>query len=186
MHEQGFAGGELAALEHVVPDGEESLRNRGGLDHRKTCRHRQRVACKSQAIFGVTPADHERHQFVALVPARHARADLCDLASDFQSGNFGRTFRRRIVTLALHHVRPVHARGGDSHQDFAFARRGYRLLLRHKHVGSARLADRNRGHRFGQTTVWHKRALSIGDRINLPAADVTTAIEAVKNHLMQE
>ena len=88
MHEQGFAGGELAALEHVVPDGEESLRNRGGLDHRKTCRHRQRVACKSQAIFGVTPADHERHQFVALVPARHARADLCDLASDFQSGNF--------------------------------------------------------------------------------------------------
>jgi DNA topoisomerase IB len=90
------------------------------------------------------------------------------------------------VTLALHHVRPVHARGGDSHQDFAFARRRHRLFLRHKHVGSARLADCNRSHGFGQTTVLHKRPLSIGDRINLSAADVTTGIEAAKNHLMQE
>jgi hypothetical protein len=30
------------------------------------------------------------------------------------------------------------------------------------------------------------RSLQIGDRINLSAADVTTGIEAAKNHLMQE
>src|SRR5690242_235917 len=50
----------------------------GGFDHRQTWRHRQRVAGKSQAIFGVTAADHERHHFVALVPPRHAGADLYD------------------------------------------------------------------------------------------------------------
>jgi hypothetical protein len=155
----------------------------GGFDHRQTWRHRQRVAGKSQAIFGVTAADHERRHFVALVPARHAGADLYDFAGDFQAGNFGRAFRWRIVTLPLHHIRPVHTRGGKSHQDFAIARRRHRLLSRHKHVGSARLADRNRGHRFWQTTVRHKHSLSIGERINLFAADVTTGIEAAKNHL---
>ena len=36
------------------------------------------------------------------------------------------------------------------------------------------------------TTVLHKRSPQIGDRINLSAADVTTGIEAAKNHLMQE
>jgi hypothetical protein len=121
MHEQRFASDELAALEYVVPDRKESFRYRRGLDHRKACRHRQRVASESQAILGVAAADHERHHFVALGPARHAGADLGDFAGDFQAGNFGRPLRRRIVTLPLHNVWPVHARGGNSHQDFAFA-----------------------------------------------------------------
>ena len=141
---------------------------------------------ESQAIFGVAAADYERHHFVVLVPARHTRANVGDLAGDFQAGNFGRAFRRRIVTLPLHHVRSVHARGGDSHQNFAFTRQRHRPFPPHKHVGSARLADRNKSHRFGQTTVLHKRSLQIGDRINLSAADVTTGIEAAKNHFMQE
>src|SRR5215472_14582827 len=33
VHEQCFADGEPAALEHIVPDREERLRNRRGLDH---------------------------------------------------------------------------------------------------------------------------------------------------------
>jgi hypothetical protein len=126
------------------------------------------MACESQAIFSVTAADYERHHFVALVPARHTRTNVGDLAGDFQAGNFGRAFRWRIVTLPLHHVRSVHARSGDPHQDFAFARQRHRLFLRHEHVGSARLADRNRSHRFGQTTVLHKRPLSSATELICP------------------
>ena len=72
MHQKSFAAFETAALHHVVPDGEEGLRDRRGLDHRQSA-DRQRVACLREAIFGIAAADHQRHHAVADFPALDVR-----------------------------------------------------------------------------------------------------------------
>ena len=87
-------------------------------------RERQRVAFVGQAIFGVAAADHQRKDAVADFPALDVGAQRHDLAGDFQSRNIRCAGRRRIMSLPLHHVRPVDAGGGDLDQNLA-ARRAW-------------------------------------------------------------
>ena len=146
MHQQRLAGLEMAALERVVPDREERLRDRCRLDHREVRRHRQRMALIGGAVLRVAAADHQRHHLVAELPALHARTERRDLAGDFEAGNVGRAFRRRVESLPLHHVRTIDAGGRDLDQDFALAERWDRALLRHQHLRPASGADPDHGH----------------------------------------
>ena len=77
------------------------------------------VALVRRAIFGIAAADHQRHDLVAELPAPDARAERDHFAGDLEPGNVGRALGRRIVALALHHVRPVDAGGRDLHQHLA-------------------------------------------------------------------
>ena len=81
------------------------------------------------AIFGVTAAYDQRHDLVGFLPARRTRSARDDFAGDFQSGNIGGTWRRRIKPHALHDVGPVNAGGGDLDQDLAGAWLGHRARL---------------------------------------------------------
>ena len=59
------------------------------------------------------------------------------LAGDLEPGNVGRALGRRIEALALHHVRPVDAGGGDLDQHLALGRLRHRPLFRHQHLRPA-------------------------------------------------
>src|SRR6516162_9760076 len=99
MDQERFAGGEPAALKHVVPDRENGFRDRGGLDHRQARRHRQCVILEGEAVFGVAAADHKRDDLIAKLPAPDPAPDLHDFAGDFQAWNFGGAFGRGIAAL---------------------------------------------------------------------------------------
>ena len=79
------------------------------------------MALVCRAIFGVAAADHQRHDLVAELPARHAGAERDHLAGDLEPGDVGRALGRRIEALALHHVGPVDAGGRDLDQHLALA-----------------------------------------------------------------
>jgi hypothetical protein len=81
VNERGFSRREPAALEHIVPDGEEGLRDRCGFDQRKSGRNRQRVAFMSDAILRITAANDQRHHLVAVFPACHSRSARQDRKS---------------------------------------------------------------------------------------------------------
>ena len=121
MQQHGLAGFQRAALEHVVPDGEEGFRDRAGFHHRELRDHRQRDRLVRDAVFGIAAARDQRHHLVADLPALHAVAERDDFAGNLEPGNIARAGRRRIVALALHHVRPVHAGGRDLDQHFVWA-----------------------------------------------------------------
>ena len=95
----------------------------GGFDQPQPARHRQRVALVRRTVFGIAAADHERHHAVAPLPSLDAGAERDHLAGDLEPGNVRRPFGRRIKSLALHHVRPIDAGGGDLDQHLAFGRR---------------------------------------------------------------
>src|SRR5262245_19480381 len=90
MDEQRLAGLQPPALEGVVPDGKEGLGDRGGRDEREARRHRQRMAFVRRTIFGVTAADHQRHDLVAELPSLHACAQRGHFARDLETWNVGR------------------------------------------------------------------------------------------------
>src|SRR5215469_8138960 len=187
MDQERFAGGEPAALKHVVPDRENGFRDRGGLDHRQARRHRQCVILEGEAVFGVAAADHKRDDLIAKLPAPDPAPDLHDFAGDFQAWNFGGAFGRGIAALALHDVGPVYARGNDFHQDFALARRGYRRARCNQDFRPARLANGYARHRFRQMVFRHEYPLFQiplevrAGRITPPAAGVTTGKGDAKN-----
>ena len=152
MHQEALAAFEAAALDHVVPDGEEGLRDRRRFHHRQSA-HRQRVAFMREAIFGVAAADYQRHHAIAGFPALDAGPERHDLAGDFEARNIRRAGRRRIEALPLHYIRPVDAGGRHLHQDLTVARRWNRALFRHQHLRPAggfdadgRHASRKCGH----------------------------------------
>ena len=130
MDQCGFSRREPAALEHVVPDGEEGLGNCRGLDRRKPGRDGQRVAFMRDAIFAIAAANDQRHHLVAIFPARHFRSARDDVAGDLEAGNVSRARRRRVETHALHHVRPIDASGGNLDQNLAGSRFWHRPRLR--------------------------------------------------------
>src|SRR5258708_11752833 len=137
-------------LEGVVPHGKEGLGDGCSGDQREPCRDRQRVTFVRGAVFGIAAAHYQRHDVVTEIPARHARTERNHFACDLETWDIGRVGGRRIKALALHHVRPIDARGRDLHQHLAFAGARERALLGDEHVRSTGRADRDRGHLGGQ------------------------------------
>ena len=73
------------------------------------------------AIFGVAAARHQRGDARAERMARRVRAEDDDLAGEFEAGQIGSAGRGRVGALALKHVRPIDAGGGDAHENLALA-----------------------------------------------------------------
>ena len=65
------------------------------------------------------------------------QSSYVDDASDFETGKIARTRRRRIQSAALHHVRPIHAGGGNANQHLAPPGHRIRPLDELQHFGWA-------------------------------------------------
>ena len=146
MDEERLARFQRAALEHVVPYGEERLGDRRRFGEREAVRYRQGVGLVHHAIVSVAAARRQRTDQVALVPARRAGAERGDLAGDFEARKVGGARRRRICALPLEDVGTVDAGRPDPDQDLAFARLRNRALFRLEHQRAAGLADRHCRH----------------------------------------
>jgi hypothetical protein len=104
---KAFAGLQAAAVEHVAPDREEGFRQRGRLDVAQALGHRQALADRRDAQFGIAATGHQRADAVADLEAgsRHRLGVAArDGARHFQAGNVGRARRHRVVAGALQHV----------------------------------------------------------------------------------
>ena len=76
MDEEPLASLQTAAHEDIGPDGEEGLAERRRFGHCHALRHGQRVILMGERVFRVTTAGQKRGNRIALLPARHAGADL--------------------------------------------------------------------------------------------------------------
>src|SRR6185437_6623546 len=148
MDQKCFAAFESSALNHVVPDGEESLRDGRGLDHWQSA-ERQSVAFMRETIFSVAAADHQSKNAITDFPAFDVRSECYDLARDLKAWNIRRAGRRRIEALPLHHVRPVDAGGRHLHENLARSGRGNRTLFGNKHFRPTGSLDSDDGHAGG-------------------------------------
>ena len=97
MDQHGFAGFEVATLEHVDPDGKEGFRQRGGLGQAQARRHRQRIAFMHGAVFGIAAAGDEGTNPIAEREVSYAFTDGDDFAGDFRAGDIRSAGRWRIV-----------------------------------------------------------------------------------------
>ena len=119
VDEDRLARLQLAALEHVGPDGEERLGDARRLDRREALRDRQALLVRNGGACRVAAAREERADRIADRPAAHVRAERGDDAGDFETGNVGRARRRRILAEALQQIGAIDARGRDVDQDLA-------------------------------------------------------------------
>ena len=105
MDQDRLPGGEAPALEHIRPDGEECLGQRRRIDQVEPARDRQSLRRGDICIFGIAATGDQCTQPVTDPPLPDAGATDDDRAGDFETGNIWRPGRRRIVPLALQHVR---------------------------------------------------------------------------------
>jgi hypothetical protein len=151
LHQQGFAIGECAALEHIGPDGEECFRKGGRLAHRKATRYRKALLPRRGDILRIASACHQRADTVTSFPARCAAAQFDDSSGDFEPGYIGSTRGWRIHPGSLHHIRSVHACGADLNQYFTGCRLWHRACHGLQDIGRAGLCDLDCLHVFGQS-----------------------------------
>ena len=150
MNQKRLAGLERAALEHVVPNRHQRLRDGASLQHRQSGRYRHRLRILCDAILRVAAAGHQRHDLVAKLVPDGASAEGYDFAGDFKARQIAGSGRRRVRTGALRDVGAVDAGGCHLDQNFASSGRGHRASLWQQHLGPARLADADNGHLRGQ------------------------------------
>ncbi len=139
MHQQPLAGLQGGAFEHVVPDGEDRLRQRRRLGESEALRHRQGGGLGRHGELGIAAAIDQRTDEIAVLEARRARTAANDFARDFETEQVGRAFRRGIESLTLEHVGPVDAGGGNLDQHLAATGARHRPRGRHQNLGPAGL-----------------------------------------------
>ena len=162
VDQQPFAGLQRRAAKDIVPDREERLRQRCRLRGAKGRGDRQRLWRGHDAIFGVAAAGDQRRDRIADPPAARAAAgrddlgrrddftDRDDLAGEFEAGNVGDAFGRRIQAPALQHVGAVDPRRRHPHQQLVRARRGHRPRAGDQRLQPAGGGDFDRRHRLRQ------------------------------------
>jgi hypothetical protein len=135
------------------------------------------MAFMGDAELGIAAADDQGGDAVARLPAAHAGAAGGDFAGHFEAGNIGRALGRRIEPEALHHVGAVHAGGCDLHQDFTFAGRRHRPLLRRQHLRASGSRDHDGGHVGGNgahgslSAAWHSKVERLFSACSRKVAD---------------
>ena len=137
MHQQRLALRQTAAFDHIGPDRESGLGQRGGLRHGKTGRHRQHLPGRRRHVFGIAATIDQRAHPVALLPLGHALPHGGHHPGHFQAQPGRCSARRRIAAHALQHVRAVHARIGHADQHLASPHFGHVALGQLQHVGIA-------------------------------------------------
>ncbi len=149
MHQEGLARLQTPAIEDVGPDGEEGLGNGAGLGRIHAAGKGQALRRGRRAEFGIAAARHQRTGLIADLPAAYIGAQRHDTARDLQPRNVGSARRRAIAALALQHVGPVDAGGGDLDQHLTRARLGHRPLGGLQHIRSAKFGDLDDVHGVG-------------------------------------
>ena len=144
MDQQRVAIPGPAALEHIVPYGEQRFGDCRGDFHRHRLGHAQAMRRMCQAVFRIAPARHERADTPAQHFGRRALADRHDGARYFEARDRRGTGRRRVVALPLDHVGPVDPGVSDTDQHLVLARLGHGQLLGPQYLGSAGLVETRR------------------------------------------
>ncbi len=130
VDQRPFAGGEVAALEEIRPDGEVRLGDCRALDEGEAARQGQGVGLVHGGELGIAAAGDECDHGIADGVSRRVGSKGRDLAGDLQAEHVGRAGWRRVVALALGDVRPVDAGSVDTDENLAVAGRGQRAALR--------------------------------------------------------
>src|SRR3546814_9806377 len=107
---------EASALEDVVPDREERLGQRRGTDHVESVGNGQDLRRRRSAVFGIAPTGQEGADLLADLQVADAHSQRDDGSGHLQAGQGAGPGGRRIAALALQHVGPVDAGGGDLDQ----------------------------------------------------------------------
>ena len=101
-------------VEHVLPDGEEGLRQARGLDVAQALGHRQALARPARRTARRSrrrpPARRRGRRRFRPAAARSSASPPAHRAGDFQPRQVGHARRHRVQALALQHVGPVDAR----------------------------------------------------------------------------
>ncbi len=117
------------------------------------------AALVGEAILRVAAAIDQRHDRVARLEAVRFRAGGGDGAGDFEPGNLGMAFRRRIEAQPLHHIGTIDAGGSYLDQHLPAARLRHRHGRRLQHVGAAFADNGDGGHGGGKcghraSSIW--------------------------------
>ena len=148
MDQQRLALREAGPEEDVGIHRAHRLGQRGGLDEGRALRSGQELAGGDGDLLGVAAAGEQCAYRVTGLPAGHVRADRGDRARALKAGIRRGALRRRVVPLALHHVRAVHR--GCGHVDENLVRSGHRIrdLGPLENLRTAGFGDDHRVHRY--------------------------------------
>src|SRR5262249_50978246 len=105
VNEHAFAGAQARLRPKRVMGGDEDLRNGRSLGEAEVGGHLGQQVFTRYQEFRVGAAADQAKDALPGLPAANRRADLSDLASEFDAGNFrGKAGRRRVFALALQEV----------------------------------------------------------------------------------
>ncbi|MCY1227155.1 hypothetical protein D9M72_394160 [compost metagenome] len=128
VDQDGFAHGQAAQLEQVVPHGEQPLGQGGCLGIGKRAGHDEGLIDRRRTPRRIAAAGHQAHQPLAHQLAVHTGAAGDHFAADFQAEHVSDAGRGLGDTLTLHDVGPVDAGGEHAQQDFASTGLGHGAL----------------------------------------------------------
>ena len=129
---------QLAALEHIVPDGEKRLGKACGFDEWQLVGNRQDAAFIGNTKLGISPAVDECHHRVAQAIALYGGANRRHMTGNFKPWDLRMALGGRIASHPLQHIRPVDPCCCHLDQYLAWSRLRDRHLLRHQNFGTAR------------------------------------------------
>ena len=150
VDEQRFSRAQLAAPEDVGPDREVGFGQRRRADRIHSRRNRQRLRRGHHGVLGVAASRNQRADQIALRPARRLtvehRTNAGHGSRELEAGNVRCAGRRRVTSLTLHQVGPVHARRVDPDEDLVRPGLRHGPLDRAQHVRSTELGNLDRNH----------------------------------------
>ena len=137
---------QFAEQEQVQPGGDVGFADAGGLLEGYRIGQRHGVPFERDRVFRVTAAADQRDHALAGFEPRSPGACRFDHAGHFQPEHLGIARRRRVVALALVHVRAVDRGRVHANQQLPFTRyRGVDIRVLHR-FGSPEIAQRDRLH----------------------------------------
>ena len=128
VYQHLLPGLQPAALEQVVPHGQQRLRQGGRFLHAEIRRDGQALAGGRDRVVGVTAAVGQGADPVAGLPATDCGSHSEHFPGHLQAHDGGGVLRRRIQALALQQVGPVEPRCADLDQQLIGGRCGHRAL----------------------------------------------------------
>ncbi|MPM27573.1 hypothetical protein SDC9_74086 [bioreactor metagenome] len=148
VHQQDVTGGQPGQV-HVGHHGRGDLEQTGGLDQVDPRRRGDQLAGRGDHVLRVAAGGQQHQALLPGAPAGDTLTELGHHSGDLQPDDVGVSRRRRVVTLALQDVGPVHPGGDHPDQHLTGAGRRPLHLGDPQGLGAARFGGQNRVHEHG-------------------------------------